>query len=115
MYNKFNVIMVREESTNVSCNNSYAVAVSQRVGEIVDRRKSDMAAVAENRVARVGICGLYPMGGRAGARVQLPGSGYCGSGWDLGGIAARSVGSVQALSHGGGRAHRMWEMNIGIV
>jgi hypothetical protein len=54
--------MVREESTNVSCNNSYAVAVSQRVGEIVDRRKSDMAAVAENRVARVGICGLYPMG-----------------------------------------------------
>jgi hypothetical protein len=62
MYNKFNVIMVREESTNVSCNNSYAVAVSQRVGEIVDRRKSDMAAVAENRVARVGICGLYPMG-----------------------------------------------------
>jgi hypothetical protein len=58
---------------------------------------------------------LISHGGRAGARVQLPGSGYCGSGWDLGGIAARSVGSVQALSHGGGRAHRMWEMNIGIV
>jgi hypothetical protein len=50
--------MVREESTNVSCNNSYAVAVSQARSSIGDRDDP----IGENRIwlqlPKIGLPGL---------------------------------------------------------